>query len=180
MSGSNHVWRPATEQEIADAHDTAEYVLGYYVRAYAMDQFIKVAVTGLRPTPYVPVEDGWVHWKYPDRPPEHWVWPWWRENHFAFELTGNFVRRPEHLVRQELENIARAARAAGARNVEINHGRRGVTGTYLFLPDHAVVQHVRATGNYPFVRGPQCTPVPAHCPPYAQRIQEPQPAGERT
>lgn len=166
-------WRPVSDQEVADAHDTAEYVLAYAVRSYTGNQHIKVTVTGMRPSSYVPFEGpggGLAHWRYPDQ-----RWYWYRhagalgmEDLFAFELTRDFTRLPDEDVARKLDRIASAARIAGADDVVIDHDRRVVTGTYLYLPDHPDVQYVRATGYYPYVTGPNRTPVPATTKPYGR------------
>lgn len=164
--------RPVSMQEIADAHDTCTFVLGYHLREMTSTCTPTVKLTAMLPHPYVPYEGGGVaHWTDPDVRVHPWL-PYEAENRFAFEATANFrygefktvgsfmMGTRDHVtpardmssedIGRRLRDIASSAEALRAKDVKIDYDRRVVTGTFLYLPDHPVVGWVRSRGVMPY------------------------------
>jgi len=181
--------RPVSMQEIADAHDTCTFVLGHHLREMTRTCSPSVKLTEMLPHRYVPCTGGGVaYWTDPDVSVYPWM-PYGAENRFAFEATANFRHAeykiagsfmmgtrdtvtpsrdmPQEEIDRRLRDIAMSAEALRAKDVKIDHARRVVTGTFLYLPDHPVVGWVRSFGVMPYeVDG---KPVPAVGAPYPYR-----------
>lgn len=143
---------PITDRDRADAHDTANFVLAFYMKLWSRDHiYPPVKVTDIMPAPYVPVVDGWgwAHWSAPTervftfRPQGAEG-----EDRFAFEVAASVKNLSFEASVRQMEEVYSAARAAGAKDLCFDWDRHVVTGTYLYLDDHPDVESVRVFGTY--------------------------------